>query len=106
MSNKHSSKHAHLLNPVDKHGKISKCAVCDCRFHLADKCPYADPEYIKLVENSSSCSDECTEFVNLVLMTQMCKPEVPSKEEILVAEAATTGTVDTACTKSVAGENR
>ena len=62
--NKTNSKHAHLLNPVDKYGKISKCAVCDCRFHWADKCPYADPEYIKLVESSNSNSDECTKFVN------------------------------------------
>ena len=38
-------------------------------------------------------------------MTEMQKPEVPTKEEILVAEAATTGTVDTACTKTVSGES-
>lgn len=99
-------KTSHKLNPVDKQGKISRCVVCGCKFHWADSCPYADEQYAKLVEDGED--DGCTEFVNLVLMTEMCEveePDIPSKEEILVAEAATTGTVDTACTKTVAGEN-
>ena len=89
------------LNPVDKNGKISRCVICDSKLHWAPKCPHRNDQNVNILEDSDSDSAENHSFeeANIVLIT-----EDLSKSEIFVTEASKSAVIDTACTKTVAGE--
>ena len=96
----YSTKSKLKLNPLDKHGKISRCVVCQSTMHWADKCPHCNDKgtamYVEVDENSENDSSE---EINIVLMTEKIE-----KSEIFVAEASKSAVTDTACTKTVAGK--
>ena len=96
----YSTKSKPKLNPLDKHGKISRCVVCQSTMHWADKCPHCNDKgtamYVEVDENSENDSSE---EINIVLMTEKIE-----KSEIFVAEASKSAVTDTACTKTVAGK--
>ena len=83
------------INPLDKHGKISRCVICDSKLHWANKCPHKYEQNVSVVEDQESDTEE----VNIILMTENI-----SNEETLVLEASKSAEIDTACTKTVAGE--
>ena len=89
------------LNPVDKNGKISRCVICDSKLHWAPKHPHRNDQNVNILEDSDSDSAENHSFeeVNIVLIT-----EDLSKSEIFFTEASKSAVIDTACTKTVAGE--
>ena len=66
--------------------------------HWADKCPHKNERSALIVEGSAS-EDESTKEVDIVLIT-----EEIDKAEIFVTEASKSAVIDTACTKTVAGE--
>ena len=96
-NNKTTIKHI----PLNKHGEISRCVVCDSNMHWPDKCPHKNEAVSAyLVEgNDSGDDDDNLEEINTVLIT-----EEDDKSEIFVAEASKSAVIDTTCTKTVADE--
>ena len=70
--------------------------------HWADKCPHKSSyQSVNISQEVSSDTENESESeeINIVLMT-----EEIDKNEIFIAEASKLAVVDTACTKTVAGE--
>lgn len=93
-------------NPLNKYGKRTTCAVCRSVYHWAKRCPdNPRPEAVKMTEcqgNDNTTQHEAvTESCNITLFTK----ESPSTNEILVMESLGAAVIDTACTKTVCGEN-
>ncbi|KAL5006315.1 hypothetical protein ScPMuIL_015121 [Solemya velum] len=93
-------------NPLNKYGKCTTCAVCRSVYHWAKRCPdNPRPEAVKMTEcqgNDNTTQHEAvTESCNIILFTK----ESPSTNEILVMESLGVAVIDTACTKTVCGEN-
>ena len=85
------------LNPLDKQGKLTRCVICDSKMHWAKHCPHKSST--KPVNITETVSDEETnddEEVNIILMT--------NEYEVLINEMEVNAIIDTACTKTVAGE--
>ena len=93
---KFKSVHNEKLNALDKNGKVSKCVICRSKMHWANKCPHRSEQNVNILEDDD---DDNIEEINIVLMTEKL-----SKTEILVAEASKSAVIDTACTKTIAGE--
>lgn len=90
------------MNLMNKHGQVLRCIVCDSKMHWANQCPHAtQKDYVNI--NSSEQEEELCEEVELVLMSS-ATPQELDKQEIFVAEATKSAVIDTACTKTVAGE--
>ena len=86
------------LNPVNKQGKISRCVICDSKMHWAKNCPHKSIEKEKVnITESTSDNESDNEEVNIILMT--------NEYEILINEMEINAVIDTACTKTVSGEN-
>ena len=83
-------------NPII-YGKISRCAICESKYHWVRDCPHK--QEAKLTEDQSEQFSE-TESVKLTLLTQKL---VLSPQEVFVTEAYNTAVIDTACTKTVCG---
>ena len=92
---KFKSVHNEKLNPLDKNGKVSKCVICGSKMHRANKCPHRSEQNVNILEDD----DDNLEEINIVLMTEKF-----SKTEIFVAKASKSAVIDTACTKTIAGE--
>ena len=81
-------------SPLNKHGQISRCVVCGSKMHWAGKWPHQNKKWTAyLAEGNDSDDDDSSEEINIVY-----------KSEIFVAEASKSAVMDTACTKTVAGE--
>ena len=80
---------------MDKHGKVSCCVICKSKLHWANKCPDRNQNNINVVEDIDSEVEEC----NVILMTKNI-----TNDEIFVLETSKSTVIDTACTKTVAGE--
>ena len=85
------------LNPVIG-GKISRCRICDSKYHWVRFCPDKYHE-VKLTEDQE---DE-PETVNITLFLSSTNNLSP--QSVFVAEAFNTAVIDTACTKTVCGSN-
>ena len=89
------------FNQLDKFGKISRCIVCDSKMHWASQCQHGTQKHsANITEEEQDVYVE----VELILMNSILQEEM-DKQEILVAEAAKSAVIDTACTKTFAGEN-
>ena len=86
------------LNPVDKQGKLTRCIICDSKMHWMKFCPHkSSAKPVNVVETVSDNDDNDDEEVNIILMT--------NEYEVLINEMEINAIIDTACTKTVAGEN-
>ncbi|CAG2196738.1 unnamed protein product [Mytilus edulis] len=83
-------------NPLNKFGKRTKCAICQSVFHWAKDCP-DKVNSVNFVESESEIVENC----NITLFTK----EQPPVSEIFVLESACSAIIDTACTRTVCGEN-
>ena len=92
----HSSyqKPSNKLNPPNNKGQILRCIVIDSKMHRANNCPHNTQSVNVLEDNINECEE-----VNIVLMT-----EDLDKNNIFVAEASKSAVIDTAWTKTIAGE--
>lgn len=81
-------------NPLDKHGRRSKCAVCQSTYHWATDCPHKG-ESVKITEDKTDV-EEC----NITLYTK----ESPTDAEIFMTECFGSAIIDTACTRTVCGQ--
>lgn len=90
-------------NPLNKFGRRSSCAICRSVFHWAKQCPHKD-EQANLTElggnSQQETVDDETETCNITLFTKEA-----SINEVLVTESCGAAVIDTACTKTVCGEN-
>jgi transposase InsO family protein len=81
-------------NPLDRYGNHTRCAVCGSVFHWAKDCPHK--EEVQQVE----CEDNTKEGnYNITLFVKDVDPS-----EVLMCEAFSTAVVDTACTRTVCGQ--
>ena len=69
--------------------------------HWANKCPHKNDQNVNILEDSDndSADNDLFEEANIILITENLL-----KSEIFVAEASKSTVIDTACTKTVAGE--
>ena len=83
-------------NPLGPDGKVSRCLICDSRFHWARDCPDA-------YENDGR-NDNDSETVHLSLFTGYAGDEANgSKLQTLVEESKGCAVLDTGCSKTVCG---
>ena len=86
------------LTPVNKQGKITRCITCDLKMHWAKNCPHKSIEKEKVnITETNSDNESDNEEVYIILMT--------NEYEILINEMEVNAVIDTACTKTVSGEN-
>ena len=98
-------------NPLNRFGKRTRCAVCQSVFHWAKDCPNkVSAEEVKIVDSQNKKTTEAGkgledwESCNLTLFTENLQPDDFGDNEVLVVEALGTAVLDTACTKTVCGE--
>ena len=89
------------LNPLTKQRKVSRCAICDSKMYWTKNCQHKHPQNANIIETSNVeeiGEENEVEDVNFVLMTT----QNPRKDFVdeMIAKAA----IDTAGTKTVAGE--
>ncbi|CAC5413707.1 unnamed protein product [Mytilus coruscus] len=96
QQNKEAKSKERGTNPLNKFGKRTKCAICLSVFHWAKDCPDKVNSDI-FVESESEIVENC----NLTLFTK----EQPPVSEIFVLELTCSAIIDTACTRTVCGEN-
>ena len=93
-------------NPINDKGETTKCLKCKSELHYIDDCQHNNKARFvnmnNLDETSDSSSDgDGLEEANVVLLTL----EKINKNEIFLAEALKAAVVDTACTKTVTGND-
>lgn len=107
-----TNRSARKLNPLDKAGNVSRCNICDSKFHWAGKCPDAyenmgfhDSKYI--VDNDNKEDVEEAAEVHLSLFIGYTNGKVDKKERklnTLVKDAADCALLDSGCSKTVCGD--
>ena len=50
-NNEQSKRNENKISPLDKHGKISRCVMCDSKLHWANKCPHKYDQDVNVVED-------------------------------------------------------
>ena len=63
------SKQKVKLNPINKHGQVSRCAICDSKMHWAKQCPHRLKNSESSFITEDNDNDEQCEDVQIVLMT-------------------------------------
>ena len=92
------------LNPTDKDGQISRCLICDSKFHWAKDCPdsYENSASANFLENNNNSN---AADVDLSLFVCLNSNEGgASKQEILVSESDKCALLDTGCSTTVCGQ--
>ena len=87
------------LNPINKQGQVSRCAICNSKIHWAKQCPH----HLKNSESSfiteDNDNDKQYEDVQIILMTGQA-----IKNEIFLTEMVSSAVIDTSCSRTVAGK--
>ena len=75
-----------ILNPLDKDGNISRCRICDSKYHWQNVCPVRSktPDKITLFQSNNIENEET---------------------KIFVGETLNCAVLDSACSQTVCGEN-
>ena len=81
-------------NPVGNNGQVSRCLICNSKFHWERECRHS-------YENTASKNDEESENVHLSLFTGYTKGEPNTKLQNLIDETKNCALLDTGCTTSV-----
>ena len=87
---------------MNRRGEVSRCAICNSKMHWVSKCPHKSAKRLQCVnvtEENDGALNESDEDVKLVLLTDDAMGCA-----IFVAETEKPAVVDTACSKTVAGE--
>ena len=84
-------------NPLDSDGNISRCAVCDSKFHWARDCPDSHEQ------REAEQADSSEEAVHLSLFMGYTNAEKKTKIQSLVEESEGCAVLDTGCIKTVCG---
>lgn len=90
-------------NPIGKDGLVSRCVICDSRFHWARNCPDAY-ENKREKEFTHRNGNEVNEVVQLSLfMGYSNEANVRNKLQTLVDESRNFAVLDTGCSSTVCG---
>jgi transposase InsO family protein len=85
-------------NPLNRFGRRTRCAICQSVFHWAKNCPDKEkPENVKVTEDKSLTED--MESCNITLFNK-----TQDLNTIFMMEASAAAVIDTACTRTVCGE--
>jgi transposase InsO family protein len=97
----HSSVPQRGTNPLNRFGRRTKCAICQSVFHWAKACPDKDKaEKVHIAESEEQNNPpEDLESCNITLFNK-----AENLNTIFMLEADAAGVIDTACTKTVCGE--
>ena len=96
-NNKFESKGKQKLNPLNKQGQTSRCAICDSKMYWAKHCLHRIKNNSANIAEVSESEGEDTENVQITLITE--KSEV----NVFVAEMSCSAVIDTASSKTAAG---
>ena len=96
-NNKFENKGKQKLNPSNKQGQTSRCAICDSKMHWAKHCTHRIKNDSANIAEVSESEGEDTENVQITLIIE--KSEV----NVFVAQMSCSAVIDTACSKTVAG---
>lgn len=95
---------ARKLNPPGGNGQVSRCRICDSKFHWAKECPDA---YENIVDTSNDTTNTVLESDNedvyLSLFMGYTSSAHNNKLQSLVAESKGHGVLDTGCSTTVCG---
>lgn len=81
-------------NPLDNNGNISRCNICESKFHWAAHCPHA-------YERNQN---EETEFVQLSMFVGFAEGQLDNEKlNNLVSDSENCALLDTGCSKTVCG---
>ena len=97
-NNKFENKGKQKLNPSNKQGQTSRCAICDSKMHWAKHCTHRIKNDSANIAEVSESEGEDTENVQITGITE--KSEV---NNVFVAEMSCSTVIDSACSKAVAG---
>lgn len=103
------------LNPVGSDGQVSRCVICDSRFHWARYCPHsyekmenynAHDSLLSSNGDRTEMSEESTDVVQLSLLTGDSgdSSKLSGKLDILLCESYGSAILDTGCSTTVCGE--
>lgn len=93
---------ARRQNPPGPDGRITRCLVCDSRFHWARECPDAY-ENKGDAENSDNAGKDNDRTVNFSLFTGYADGNLDNKLSKLVREARGCAVLDSGCSTTVCG---
>ena len=85
------------LNPVGTDGEVSRCLICESKFHWARECPHA-------YENSKD-DEEPSENVQLSLFMGFTNQTDDKKLSNLLLESRESAVMDTGCSTTVCGKS-
>ena len=86
------------MNPLGPDGKVSRCLICESKFHWARECPDA----YERIEKSGT-EDGSYEIIHLALFVGYTTGERNSKLQTLIAESKGYAVLDTGCSTTVCG---
>ena len=97
------------LNPVGRDGQVSRCVICDSRYHWARYCPHS---YENIEESSGSVGERNAgggseeHMIQMSLFVGYTSDEniKQSKIKHLVEESRNCGILDTGCSTTVSGQ--
>ena len=92
-------------NPLGPDGRISRCMVCDSRFHWARECPdaYENMENYSCSSAGSNNTGGTSAAVNFSLFAGYANGERENKLSKLVEEAKCCAVLDSGCSTTVCG---
>lgn len=85
------------LNPIGRDGQVSRCVICDSRFHWAKDCPDS-------YENSGAKGKDESGSVHLSLFMGLTDNSDNKKLNNLVDESRCGAVIDTGCSTTVCGK--
>ena len=92
------------MNPLNRNGEISRCMICDSKFHWARNCPDAYENKEEREQENCSDTNETDEVVHMALfMGNNGSPSQAEKLQNLLAESSGHAILDTGCSATVCG---
>ena len=114
-SNNFAQLSARRTNPVDREGKVSRCIICDSKYHWARQCPDSYENNGNNNNNSNYANDENgkqnqddveNEMIHLSLFVGYANENNRSKKlDSLMEESYGCALLDSGCSTTVCGSN-
>ena len=108
FGNNNKGRGGRKMNPIDKEGNVSRCHICDSKFHWAGNCPdaYENKKQVNCVMSDDGNHENNfeKEDVHLMLFIGYTNKEKGRKLDKLVSESSLSALLDSGCSKTVCGE--
>lgn len=108
----HGRYNGRRLNPLGSDGQVSRCVICDSRYHWARYCPHsyensnAHDSLLSSTGNGTEVFEKSTDVVQLSLLTGDSgdSSKLSGKLDVLLSESYGSVILDTGCSTTVCGE--